>query len=88
VAELEALLADYRPELGMSPPALDAADLLLKDPPLSGPPKLGYGLLAAGAVSILPPWARTAFSLPSLPATDRIIARPLARTALRTIRWP
>ena len=87
VAELEALLADYRPELGMSPPALDAADLLLKDPPLSGPPKLGYGLLAAGAVSILPPWARTAFSLPSLPATDRIIARPLARTALRTIRW-
>jgi uncharacterized protein (DUF2236 family) len=87
VAELETLLAEYRPELCMSPPALDAADLLLKDPPLSGPPKLGYGLLAAGAVSILPPWARTAFSLPSLPATDRILTRPLARTALRTIRW-
>ena len=44
-------------------------------------------MLAAGAVSILPPWARTALSLPSLPATDRVIARPLARAALRTIRW-
>ncbi len=87
VAELDALLAAYRPELGMSPAAREAAHLLLRDPPLSGPSRLGYAVLAAGAVSILPPWARTALSLPSLPATDRVITRPLARAALRTIRW-
>ena len=87
VAELDAVLADYRPELGISPAAREAADLLLQDPPLSGPAKAGYAVLAAGAVSTLPAWARTALSLPSLPATDRLVSRPLTRAMLNTIRW-
>jgi uncharacterized protein (DUF2236 family) len=87
VAELDRLIADYRPELGLTPAASEAAELLLKDPPLAGPQKLGYAVLAAGAVSILPPWARATLLLPTLPATDRLIARPLTRSALRTLRW-
>src|SRR5918997_877943 len=87
VAEVDSLIADYRPELKLTPAAAEAAELLLKDPPLGGPQKLGYALLAAGAVSILPPWARAMLLLPTLPATDRLIARPLTRSALGTIRW-
>ncbi len=87
VAELEGLLERYRPELKISPAAREAADLLLRDPPLSGPGKAGYAVLAAGAVSTLPVWARTALSLPALPATDRLLTRPLTRTVLNTIRW-
>jgi uncharacterized protein (DUF2236 family) len=87
VAEIDRLIADYRPELGLTPAASEAAELLLKDPPLAGPPKLGYAVLAAGAVSVLPPWARATLRLPTLPATDRLIARPLTRSALRTLRW-
>ena len=87
VAEVEQLLADYRPELKLTPAAAEAAELLLKEPPLAGPQKLGYALLAAGAISILPPWARAMLLLPTLPTTDRLIARPLTRSALGTIRW-
>src|SRR5215207_1399027 len=87
VAEVDRLIDDYRPELKLTAAASEAAELLLKDPPLGGPQKLGYGLLAAGAVSILPPWARAMLLLPTLPTTDRLIARPLTRSALGTIRW-
>ncbi len=87
VAELAACLAGYRPELRLSGPAKETADLLLRTPPLSGPARLGYQVLATGAISILPAWARAELLLPTLPASDRVIARPLARSALATIRW-
>jgi uncharacterized protein (DUF2236 family) len=87
VAQLEELIESYRPELKTSPAAQDAASLLLKDPPLQGPSRWGYGVLAAGAISILPVWARVELLLPSLPVVDRLVARPLARSALTTLRW-
>jgi uncharacterized protein (DUF2236 family) len=87
VAEVDSLIAGYRPELKLTPAASEAAELLLKDPPLAGPQKLGYAVLAAGAVSILPPWARATLLLPTLPAADRLVARPLTRSALSTLRW-
>jgi uncharacterized protein (DUF2236 family) len=87
VAELDEVLAGYRPELGLSPAAKQAAEMMLKDPPLAGPQRFGYAILAAGAVSTLPAWARATLLLPTLPATDRLVTRPLTRTALSTIRW-
>jgi uncharacterized protein (DUF2236 family) len=87
VAELDEVLAGYRPELGLSPAAKQAAEMLLKDPPLTGPQRLGYAVLAAGAVSTLPAWARAMLLLPTLPTSDRLVIRPLTRTALGTIRW-
>ncbi len=87
VAELDATIADYRSELAISPAALEAADLLLSDPPLTGPARLGYELLAAGAVSILPAWARAELGLQRRAARERLLARPLARSALSVIRW-
>jgi uncharacterized protein (DUF2236 family) len=87
VAELDDLLAGYRPALRLSPAAKQATEMLLRDPPLAGPQRFGYAILAAGAVSTLPTWARTALLLPTLPATDRLVTRPLTRSALGTIRW-
>lgn len=81
------LLAAYRPELRSSPAARDVAQLLLRDPPLAGASKLGYGVLAAGAVSTLPPWVRAMLLLPTLPTADRLVARPLTRSAMATLRW-
>jgi uncharacterized protein (DUF2236 family) len=87
VAELQDLLDGYRPELEISAAAKEAAEMLLKDPPLSGPGRIGYAVLAAGAISILPSWARAELSLPTLPVADRLVVRPLARSAMTTLRW-
>ena len=87
VAELTDVLEAFRPELRFTPAARDAADLLLRTPPLEGPSRLGYQVLAGGAVSLLPAWARAMLLLPTLPATDRVVIRPLARSAMRTMRW-
>jgi uncharacterized protein (DUF2236 family) len=86
-SETQELLAQYRPELKSSPAARDVAQLLLRDPPLSGPAKLGYGVLAAGAISTLPPWVRATLMLPTLPTADRLVTRPLTRSAMATLRW-
>lgn len=86
-AENQALLAEYRPQLRSTPAAREVARMLLRHPPLSGMSKLGYGVLAAGAVSTLPPWVRTMLLLPTLPTADRLVSRPLARSAMATLRW-
>ena len=73
--------------------ALRPGRLLLRDTvdarriELAGPQRVGYAILAAGAVSTLPAWARATLLLPTLPAADRLVTRPLTRTALGTIRW-
>jgi uncharacterized protein (DUF2236 family) len=85
--ELEAVLREFRPELHGSGPAQEAAHLLLRNPPLPHPAKVGYAALAAGAVSLLPPWVRTELGIPTLPLADRLVARPLAKSALSAIRW-
>lgn len=87
VAELNATLESYRPELSGSGPAREASSLLLVRPPFTGFTRAGYHLLAASAVSILPSWARTQLLLPALPITERALIRPLGRSAMYTLRW-
>lgn len=87
VAELAEVLESFRPELGASQPAKEAAEFLLTDPPMAGLERAGYWVLAAGAVSTLPAWVRSELRLPTLPITDRALVRPLARSATRTLRW-
>ena len=87
VDELQAAIREYRPELTGSEQANEAAALLLRDPPLPAVARIGYTALAAGAVSLLPPWARTQLRLPTLPIADRLVAQPLAQTMSSTIRW-
>jgi len=88
VAELKSIMESFLPELsGTGPAAREASSLLLLHPPLTGLTRAGYHVLAAGAVAILPPWARTELRLPALPVTERTVIRPLGRSAMRTLRW-
>ncbi len=87
VAELDAALESYRPELEGTPAARDAARFLLLHPPLPWGARPGYGALAGAAVALLPPWAREHLSLPYLPLTERLIALPVGGAATRVIRW-
>lgn len=87
VAELTAQLAAYRPELEATPAAREAARFLLLDPPLPLLARPGYGTLAAGAVSLLPPWARSALQLHLPDVLTDLIGRPLGRFSVGVVRW-
>ena len=86
-AELEDQLEAFRPILTSSEPARETAELLLRDPPLAGLERVGYAVLAAGAVSLLPVWARSELRLPTFPITDRLLTRSVTRAGLGTLRW-
>lgn len=87
VADLEAVIEAYRPELSATEAALDAAVFVIHDPPLAWPARAGYAPLAAGAVALLPPWARDMLRLPG-PALlhDQVGAR-VGNAAAALIRW-
>lgn len=87
VAELDAALEEYRPELESSPAALDARHFLLNEPPVGWTEKPTYLLLREGAVAALPPWARTTLELPDGPFKSRVTAERLGRTGVSTLRW-
>lgn len=80
-------IEDYRPELGSTPAAREAARFFLIHPPLPLAARPGYAALAAGAVALLPAWARLPLRLPYLPVTERVIARPMGHLATATVRW-
>ncbi|WP_277453565.1 oxygenase MpaB family protein [Janibacter sp. DB-40] len=65
VAALDAALDAARPELRATPAARDAADFLLREPPLPRAARPVYRLLALGAVDLLPGWARDELDLPA-----------------------
>lgn len=87
VADLHSRLASYRPELHGTQAAREAARFLLLQPPLPVPQRAGYGLLAAGAVALLPAWARRELDLPVLPGLDTVVARPAGRLGAAVVRW-
>jgi uncharacterized protein (DUF2236 family) len=87
VAALRATIEGYRPELESTAAARDAARFLLVHPPLPLAAKPGYAALAAGAVAMLPRWARQPLRLPWLPLTERLVGRPLGAVATSTVRW-
>lgn len=87
VAGLTATIEAYRPELRSTAAAREAARFLLVHPPLPLAARPGYAALAAGAVAMLPRWARRPLRLPWLPVTERLVGRPLGGVATSTVRW-
>jgi uncharacterized protein (DUF2236 family) len=87
VAELDAAVASYRPELEGSTEAREAARFLLLHPPLPWSARPGYGALAGAAVALLPSWAREHLALPYLPLAEKAIALPVGGAATSVIRW-
>lgn len=86
-AELAEALAAYRPELSGTPEAREAVRYVLLKPPLPLPARPPYGVLAAAAVGLMPPWTRAPLRLPYLPVSERTVVRVLGGAATGTIRW-
>lgn len=87
VAELDAQLAAFRPELCGTAQSRAAAKFLLVTPPLPLPARPPYALLAANAVSMMPLWARRALRLPYLPVAESTAIRFGGHAVVRGIRW-
>ena len=85
--QLAERISGYRSELTASAQAREAARFLLFNPPLPAVVRPLYGVLAAAAVSLLPPWARRPLRLPSLPMTEALVVRPAGQAMVRVIRW-
>ncbi len=85
VAELDASIAAFRPELRATEAALDTAHFLLKEPPLPWAMRPAYGLISSGAVAMLPGWARGELGVGG-PVTMAV--GPVAgAAATRLVRW-
>jgi uncharacterized protein (DUF2236 family) len=87
VAELEEVLALYRPELTGTPAARRAARFILVHPPVPLPLRAPYGLLSAAAGSMMPRWSRAPLRLPYLPLTEATAVRTSGIAVTSAIRW-
>ncbi len=80
-------LREYRPELRSTRESRDAARYLLITPPLPAAQRVPYGLIAAGALSVMPVWTRVMLRLPWMPLTERFAYRPIGQVVTGAIRW-
>lgn len=90
-AQLRDQLADFRPELAVTDGARDAATFLLREPPLPWAARPGYWMLVAGAVSMLPDYARDMLGLRwggrFDDVADRLLLRPAGRVGTAAVGW-
>ena len=87
VAELGAVLDEYRPELQATPEALDVAKFLLVQPPVPLLARGGYAGLALAAASTLPAWALAMLRIPRIPLVTPAVGGAVGSAAVRTVRW-
>ena len=87
VAELRAVLEDFRPELRATTEARDAVRFLILHPDLPLAARPAYGVLMAAGLALMPRWTRRPLLLPSLPVSERTVVRALGALAPGTIRW-
>lgn len=86
-AELDDVLAAYRPGLRGTPEAREAIRYLLLKPPLPLLARAPYGTLTAAAVGLMPAWTRVPLRLPWLPVVEGTVVRALGQVSTSTIRW-
>jgi uncharacterized protein (DUF2236 family) len=87
VAELEAALEEFRPELASTAAARRTARYLLVHPPVPLAIRVPYGVLAAAAVGLMPRWTRWPLRLPWLPVAEASAVRLGGEVVTRSIRW-
>jgi uncharacterized protein (DUF2236 family) len=85
--ELDLVLAAYRPELRVTPEALEAARFLVRTPPLPLLARGPYALLAATAIAELPAWARRELRLPRPNVVESVLMPPVGHGVVGTVRW-
>jgi len=86
-AELDEVLAGYRPELGSTPAARRAARFILLHPPVPLTLRAPYALMSAAAVGMMPRWTRWPLRLPYLPITEATAVRTSGILVTGGIRW-
>ena len=85
--QLRQRISDYRPELGSTASARDAAKFLLLTPPLPLVMRGPYGVIAATAISLLPAWARAPLWLPYVPPVEATVIKMAGNVAVGGLRW-
>ena len=85
VAELRADLVEFRPALRATPAAFSVLRFLLLSAPVPLVVRPPYALLAAGAIDLLPRWARRMYRIPELPLAGPL-SRPGAHVVTRVLR--
>ena len=89
--ESQQALADqiraFRPELGGTPEARDAARYLLLQPPMHAAVRPMYTILGSAAVALMPRWSRWPLRLPSFPVVEALAVRPAGEIVVRALRW-
>ena len=86
-AELDDVMADYRPELASTAAARKAARFILVHPPVPLAMRLPYSMLSAAAVGLMPRWSRLALRLPYLPVVESTAVRASGVVVTSAIRW-
>jgi uncharacterized protein (DUF2236 family) len=87
VAELDEVMADYRPELASTAAAREAARFILVHPPVPLAMRLPYSMLSAAAIGMMPRWTRLALRLPYMPVTEATAVRASGSIITKAIRW-
>jgi uncharacterized protein (DUF2236 family) len=87
VAELRAVLDDFRPELRATEEARGAVRFLILHPELPVAARPAYAVLMAAGVALMPRWTRRPLRLPWLPVSERTVVKALGTLATGTIRW-
>ena len=87
VAELEACLERFRAECTYDRQAREAVRFLLLPPSIPLALRGPYAAITAGAVGLLPGWARSMMWLPLAPGVDPLAIRPAATVVTRAIGW-
>jgi uncharacterized protein (DUF2236 family) len=85
VRELQADLDEFRPALRATAAALSVLRFLLLSAPVPLVVRPPYALLAAGAIDLMPSWARRMYRIPELPLAGPL-SRPGAHLVTRVLR--
>lgn len=87
VEALGAQLTAYRPELRGGEQALEAAQFLLRTPPLPRAAMPAYALIAAAGVGLMPAWTRPHLELRRASSLDATLVRAGGHAVTGAIRW-
>ena len=85
--EMRDQIQEFRAELRGTPEAREAARFVLVSAPVPAVARLGYGLLAAAAVGMMPWWSRWPLRLPYLPVAEATMVRAAGQAVTSGIRW-
>lgn len=86
-AEVDAYFMRMRPELYAGPQAIEARDFLLRGVARTPNDRAVYVAILAGALSIVPKWARRELRIPAPPLVDEMVVAPSGRFFCGALRW-